>query len=292
MRSFLAMFICVWVFGYYEINAADPVASIDIKSPILKPFVTVSIAAGVAGIIDEVYVQEGDLIASKTPLVKIRDDEAMLGLRRAKLALDTARMKAKRDVDIRMSEKSAAVAEQELGRTLKANSLAPDTYPINEVERFRLVWERAKIDIERFQLERDLAQLGEKQAEIEVEQTQQSVARHQVNSPMVAMVVSVDKHAGEWIDANSKIIEIVCTERLKLEGFLDSTDASSVSKGRLVSIQVTLNKSSQIIVGQVSFVSPIVNPVNGQVRVFVEVDNRDAKLRPGIPVFANIPAIP
>ena len=47
------------------------------------------------------------------------------------MALATATAKATRDVDIRLAEKSAQVAEQELGRTLKANSLAADTYPAN-----------------------------------------------------------------------------------------------------------------------------------------------------------------
>ena len=34
--------------------------------------------------------------------------------------------------------------------------------------------------------------------------------------------------------------------------------------------------------GEVVFVSPEVNPVNGQVRVWAEVVNRDNRLRPGL----------
>jgi len=40
--------------------------------------------------------------------------------------------------------------------------------------------------------------------------------------------------------------------------------------------------------GKVSFISPVANPVNGQVRVFLEIDNSKGELRPGVNVTAEI----
>ena len=129
------------------VNAQTPSEGIVVKNAILKPTQTVSVAAGVAGVIESVLVTEGDVIAIDQAIVRIRSDEAKLNHERAKIALLTATAKADRDVDIRLAEKSAQVAEQELGRTLKANSLAADTYPANEVDRYRLMFERAKIEV-------------------------------------------------------------------------------------------------------------------------------------------------
>jgi len=264
-------------------------SGVEVKNAILKPMLTVSVAAGVAGIIDKVLVKEGDTVGLAGLLVQIRDDEPKLGLERAKLTLETATIKARRDIDIRLASKSAEVASQELQRALNANSLAPDTYPANEVDRYRLVLDKAKLEIERSTLDQKLAMLGQQQAEVELRQSQQVIDRHTIRAPSQAMVVSVDKHEGEWVESSTKMLELMSIERLRIEGFIDANDASSVEKGRLANVNITVSKSTRGFAGTVVFVSPIANPVNGQVRIFVEIENRDSKVRPGMPVTVAIP---
>lgn len=269
----------------YAQTATDVIV---IKNAILKPTQTVSVAAGVAGVIEIVLVTEGDIVSIDQTIVKIRCDDAKLNHERAKLALETAAAKASRDVDIRLAEKSAQVAEQELGRTLKANSLAADTYPANEVDRYRLMFERSKIEIERFKLDQQLAVLAKKQAEIELKQTQQAIDRHTIGSSTQAMVVSVEKHAGEWVDPNTKMLELMSIDRLRVEGFVDANDALELKKGQPTNVVIMVSKTPHSIQGKVAFVSPIANPANGQIRVFIEVENIDAKFRPGMTVAATI----
>ena len=266
-------------------NATDAIV---IKNAILKPIQTVSVAAGVAGVIERVLVTEGDIVSVDQTIVKIRCDDAKLNHERATVALATATAKATRDVDIRLAEKSSQVAEQELGRTLKANSLAADTYPANEVDRYRLMFERSKIEIERFKLDQQLAILAKKQAEIELKQTQQAIDRHAIRSSTQAMVVSVEKHAGEWVDPNTKMLELMSIDRLRVEGFLDANDALELKKGQPTNVIIMVSKTPHILQGKVAFVSPTANPANGQIRVFIEVENQNARFRPGMTVAATI----
>ncbi len=96
----------------------DPaISEIEVKNTILKSLDTVSVAAGVSGVLAEVIVREGDLVELQAPLARVRDDEAAVVVARAKLALSTAKMKASRDVDIKLAQKSTEVAEKELDRT-------------------------------------------------------------------------------------------------------------------------------------------------------------------------------
>ena len=115
-----ALVILLYSFNFNIANAQTATDVIVIKNAILKPMQTVSVAAGVAGVIESVLVTEGDIVSVDQTVVRIRCDEAKLSYERAKLALEMATAKAIRDVDIRLAEKSAQVAEQELGRTLKA----------------------------------------------------------------------------------------------------------------------------------------------------------------------------
>ncbi len=272
----------------YVVNAQTATDAIMIKNTILKPIQTVSVAAGVAGVIERVLVAEGDIVSVDQTIVKIRCDDAKLNHERATVAFATATAKATRDVDIRLAEKSAQVAEQELGRTLKANSLAADTYPANEVDRYRLMFERSKIEIERFKLDQQLAILAKKQAEIELRQTQQAIDRHSIESSTQAMVVSVEKHAGEWVDPSTKMLELMSIDRLRVEGFLDANDALELKKGQPTNVTIMVSKTPHSLQGKVAFVSPIANPANGQIRVFIEVENQNARFRPGMTVAATI----
>jgi HlyD family secretion protein len=271
-----------------DANAQEQADLIQVKNPILKPIKTISIAAGVSGVVDSVLVSEGDMIQVNAVIAEIRADEAKLSVARAKLALELASAKEKRDVDVRLAEKSAQVAEQELARTLKANTLASDTYPANEVDRYRLVAERASIEIERFRLDQALAMIGRKQAEIELQQSQQVLYRHSIRSSVQAMVVSVDKNAGEWVEPSTKMIEVMSLERLRLEAFVDSGDASRFAKGSKASVTIALSKAPETVDAKVTFVSPTANPVNGQVRIFIEFENPKGAFRPGMSVTASI----
>ena len=262
--------------------------SITVKTPILKPIQTVSVAAGVAGVIDGVLVVEGDEIAIGHTLVCVRCDEAKLSHERAQLALETAAAKATRDVDVRLAEKSAEVAEQELARTLKANLLAADTYPPNEVDRYRLMFDRSKIEVERYKFDQQLAQIAKKQAEVELKQTQQLIDRHSISSPAQAMVVSVEKHAGEWVDPSTKILELMSINRLRVEGFVDGNDALAIKKGGIANVTISVAKSQKSVSGKVTFISPTANPANGQIRVYIEIENRDLQFRPGMASTAAI----
>jgi multidrug efflux pump subunit AcrA (membrane-fusion protein) len=38
-----------------------------------------------------------------------------------------------------------------------------------------------------------------------------------------------------------------------------------------------------VFAGKIVFVSPEVDPITGQVRIWAEIDNRDGRLRPGQP---------
>lgn len=272
----------------YNGNAQEKNDTISVKNPILKPIRTISVAAGVSGVVDAILVSEGDMVKVNTVVAKIRADEAKLSVSRAKLALELASAKEKRDVDIRLAEKSAQVAEQELARTLKANTLASDTYPANEVDRYRLVAERANIEIERFKLDQVLAAIGRKQAEIELQQSQQALYRHSIRNTVQAMVVSVDKNAGEWVEPNTKLIEVMSIDRLRIEAFVDSGDAVQISKGSKATVSIAVPQQSEMAEAKVTFVSPMANPVNGQVRIFIEIDNPKGTFRPGMSVTASI----
>jgi macrolide-specific efflux system membrane fusion protein len=53
--------------------------------------------------------------------------------------------------------------------------------------------------------------------------------------------------------------------------------------GKEVSLEVEGLSEQRAPAGTIVFVSPEVDPITGQVRVWAEIDNREGKLRPGQP---------
>jgi multidrug efflux pump subunit AcrA (membrane-fusion protein) len=266
----------------------DPVSEfISIRSPILKPPITISIASGVPGVVESVFVKEGDVVNTKDPLLKIRDDEARMALQQAMLTAEIAQLKSGRDVEIRLAEKSAEVAAQELNRALKANSLAPDTYPPNEIDRYRLVYERSKLEIERATLDQEASKLAAQLAQAEKAQALLKVERHTILAPVRGIIASIDRQTGEWNDANSKCLELVAVDQLRLEGFINADEAALLTVGQTGQLRITTPSGFNDAEGKISFISPQANPVNGLIKIFMDVDNRERKLRPGLPVTAK-----
>lgn len=266
--------------------------AIPVENALLKTMESTTVAAQVSGILSALPVKEGSLITVGQEIGKVRDTAIRLQVERAKTALDIARKKQTNDIDERLAEKSEAVSLNEYLRAVEANKRVKDTYPLNEIDRLKLVADRAKLEVERATYNRNMAALDVNLAEIEVSQAQELLDRHRVIAPAPGIVVSLEKRLGEWVEPGSPLLKLVRTDRLRIEGFIKAQAALPELMGRTATILVENDQSKQTIKGQVTFVSPEANPVNSQVRIFLEVDNQTGDLRPGLRVQANIDPVP
>jgi macrolide-specific efflux system membrane fusion protein len=79
------------------------------------------------------------------------------------------------------------------------------------------------------------------------------------------------------------MFRIVRIDRLRVEAFLDSQHAAGSLVGRDVTLTIEPARGEpRTYSGKIVFVSPEVDPVNGQIRVWAEVENRGGQLRPGV----------
>ncbi len=270
---------------------ATPV--IELQGAILKTIDATTLAAQVAGPLRELLVKEGDVVKANQALGKINDDALRLELEQLKTQVAVAQKRQANDIDQRLAEKSMQVAHTEYERAMNANARVPGTYPINEIDRLRLLADRTELEVERAKYEQELAAFEVTLAQGSYRQTYERYARHQLAAPAAGVVVSVEKRAGEWVEPGTDLLRIVRIDQLRVEGFISSAEAAPLLVGRSARIALVIARGgnsgdSQTWQGRVVFVSPDVNPVNSQVRVFIEVDNPAGVLRPGLRVQARI----
>jgi macrolide-specific efflux system membrane fusion protein len=97
------------------------------------------------------------------------------------------------------------------------------------------------------------------------------------------VIVQVYVRKGEWVKPGQQALRIVNVDRLKAEGFIAAEQAAADLVGKTVTLSLEQGSQRTAFDGTIVFVSPEVDPITGQVRVWAEIDNRDGRLRPGQP---------
>ncbi len=236
-----------------------------------------------AGVVEEVLVEVGDLVQENDVLVRMDDRIVRLEKEAAELQARLAELESQNDVDFRFAEKSRAVAEAEQQRGQQAVESYAKSVSKSELDQLKLVAERAALAAEQAQRDLDGKQLTLQLREKELELLAARVEMMQVRAPSSGMVVEVFPQDGEWVASGAPIARLIRLDRLRVEGFVDGKRFDQSLKGAAVSLLVKLPPGNQLteFFGSVSFVSPEVNPVTGQIRVFADIDNPELKLRPG-----------
>lgn len=102
-----------------------------------------------------------------------------------------------------------------------------------------------------------------------------------VLSPISGTVVKKYKEAGESINREEKLVDIVNLDKVNVRFYLQPNLRASLKKDADVQVKIPqLNGAS--FPGKITFIDPRNDATSGFVQVWVEIDNRDAKIAPGM----------
>jgi macrolide-specific efflux system membrane fusion protein len=270
--------------------AEEPV---EVSSVLVKLIEQIEVPAREAGVLESVAVREGQMVAADAPLAQIEDADLRLERRRAQLELIGAQKQAESDVKVRYAKKSLQVAEAELRRAVESQRRLPQSVSQSELDQLRLAVDQSTLDIEAAQLELDLAQTARELKQNDLEVAEHSIRQRRVTAPLAGFVAQIHRHPGEWVQPGQTILRLLRLDRLRAEGMVSSRLGTVDLNGRPVKLTVQLDdEPAGEFSGKVVFVSPEIDPVNGQVRIWAEIDNPDLKLRPGLHGSMTIESAP
>jgi multidrug efflux pump subunit AcrA (membrane-fusion protein) len=232
------------------------------------------------------------------------------------IAARISRKQAESDVAVRLAEKSKDIAKYELDRAQKAKESFSGSISNSELNRLTVLFDQRTLEIEKTQEDRaisllkpeaDLAAVqqqaeaiartqslaAEKEQEQQVAQANLELAnselaeaklqleRRRLKAPFAATVVAVSRQTGEWVEPGSVVLRLIQLDRLRVEGFVSADQATAIEPGQRVQIVFPGNVGKPVS-GEITFVSPEVEPVNQQVRIWAEFDNPEKRIRPGL----------
>lgn len=257
-------------------QAAD--APLVIESVVLSPLHVAEVPAQQVGVLREIVADEGTTVEAGAILAKLDARQAELDVAKAKLEAAQAAAKANNRTKVDYAEKSLAVAEAELRRSQEsieqfAKSISQSQLDVERLTVEKLALEKKQAEHE-LELDRLTLQLKEQELAAEVLKLEQ----HQVQAPFTGTVTMVRGRVGEWLEVGAPVVRLVAVDTLRAEGFLDAKNASGSLTGHEVVFHCEDGSTAK---GTLKFVSPEMDAVTRQVRVWAELENDDGKLRSG-----------
>jgi macrolide-specific efflux system membrane fusion protein len=262
--------------------------SIVVDSVVLRLLEEAEVPAQEGGMITAIDVREGDRVKAGQLLAQIDDQVARLGEEAAQAQFEIAEAKATNDVRMRFARKALEVSQAELRRSTESIERFPKSVSQSQLDVERLTVEKNQLEAEQAGHEQEVAVLEMKSKANELKAAAAQVARRRVVAPFDGTIVQTYVRRGEWVEPGQQTLRIVNVDRLKAEGFIPAAAAGNELVGKSVKLVVDGISGDGPVSGTLVFVSPEVDPITGQVRVWAEIDNRDGRLRPGLPASMEI----
>lgn len=242
----------------------------------------VDVPARREGRIDKFEVKEGADVRKGEKLGHLDNAEAVLTVRRTELEHQLAVEKANSDIAIESAKLIQEVMQGEYQRAKAAKQTAPNSVSITEFERVKLEASKTTNEVVKLTEEKRFAVLTSQTKAVELQLAKLALEERQLLSPLDGIVVQLHRREGEWVNQGEKVIRIVRIDRLRVEAYVNLHSALSTIEKAPASLEVEFPDSPpQQFSGEVVFMHPEADPVNGQIRIWAEIENRGRLLRPG-----------
>ena len=259
-------------------------AVLRIDSVLVSLIEQVEVPAREVGQLNKMLVKEGTTVKKGEILAQIEDSESLLLLQQARLEYQMSQLKAENDINIRFARKSHEVAVAELRRAEDSIKKYPKSISKTELDRLKLTAEKAELEIEQATEEARTSKLESRFKQNSESIASLAVQKRKVIAPISGMVVQIMTKDGEWVQPGETVLRLLKLDRLRAEGLVNASRLQGRNlKNRPVTLIVNPGTKQEIeFQGKISFISPEINPLNNQTRVWAEIENPDLKLKPGM----------
>lgn len=162
-----------------------------------------------------------------------------------------------------------------------------------DVQRRRAVMEQAKRELDAtrilFQKNTDVAksELEKRQLEFDVakaehELSAEQLTRRSIAAPFDGSIAEYFLNIGEACQIQQPLLRLVNTRHCRFISNVDAKAGRALKIGQSVDLEIDSGLTPLRLKGRVSFVSPVVDPASGLLKVKVVFDNLDGEIRPGV----------
>ena len=275
--------ISVWMMMATAILAAPPTADRPLViEGMVRLIEQVDVPSRGDGRLENLNVKEGAYVRKGEKLGLLDAAESQLQLKRTDLEYQLALEKANSDIAINAATLIKDVSRNEFQRASQAKQAAPSSISLTEFDRLRLEAAKAESELARVMEEKRFAAIAAETKSVQLQLARLAVNEREIISPLDGVVVQFHRREGEWVRLGEKVMRVVRIDRLRVEAYVDFSSVMAQLEEAPVVLEVDFpDARTQEFSGEVVFLSPEADAVNGQIRIWAEIENRDRVLRPG-----------
>lgn len=247
-----------------------------------------TIKTEVSGVVNSINFDIGDNARKNDILVKLDDSEIKLKVDRAKATqLDSmSKYLVSKDFDVDTNNQISPEEKQKLKNleaqyqeALRKNEKGQ--LSDNEFDKVRTAYQEALVFSGALQDEIRRATEGLAGAEISLKEARLELKRTNIRSPFPATISDIMISKGEKIGIGTEVMKLVNLQSLYLKGFALEAEIKHLKKDMMVRIKLD-SYPDRVIYGKIASVSPEIDSENKTIKIFINVDNKDNLILPGM----------
>lgn len=253
------------------------------------------ITAEVDGKLEKLLVSENKKVAKGELLAKIDDRQLLLALEEAEddlldSQLEYALMKSTESWADTAAKGSNRKLNIELNRAEKNWEKAQKLFQLGQISEKQLETAKTEYEVARIlagqERDRMIAnKSGLTKAQIEVKRAELNLKHAQITAPFSGRIANLKTVEGEWVNAGTELFTLVDISKVKVEVDVLESEIGLVKEGRKAAVRLSAYPD-KVFEGEVTTISPIVDPEKKTCRVTIILDNPEEKLKPGM--FAQV----
>ena len=242
---------------------------------VTHPYREAVLSAAVPGIVAELPLREGSVVAMNDVVVALRNEQEALELKRRTLLFNQlAELEAAAArVATRFSEYQSTLQVYEATRSISREEL-----------------DRRKLEYDLSVAERQLAEMNKQREELEMAMAAEALERRLVRSPIDGLVASILIEVGEGCEVRQPLVVVVDTRQVIFQCNLEGRYLTRFEVGQTVALEIEHGSGWVERQGMVEFVSPVVDRASGLGTLKVVFDNSEDPLLAGVGGRIRIPS--
>jgi multidrug efflux system membrane fusion protein len=257
----------------------------------------IRIFAEAEGLLTKLLVREGSHVKRGDLIATIDDRTALAAFDVAKSSFRAADERAKDKIEEQYAEAAAGVAKLDYEMSVQANTDNPNTISLIDMEKKKLDWRRATLQIEKAQKDQVLARFEADVKDAERRAAEVALDRRKIFAPFDGEIEDMILHESEWVNPGDPIMRLIQFDVMWVETWVNSQDHDpSELQNRPVTVRISLAHGREAKVqGRVIHVSQSTTDATrgyAKYRVRAEIQNQRSGdfwlVRPGLPAWMDI----
>ena len=242
----------------------------------------VEVASRDSGKVTKVFLKPNEAVTSGQPIVALDQEFFKAEAESARKELDIAAKESENDTDLRFAKKSAEVNRKTLERSCKAFESFSKSVSKTELERLELDLERSTLSAEQALHSKQVNELRRQLQEEKLNVAQLRLKYRTIESPLDGEIAEVKVQPGQWVQAGQPVARVFNLKTLRVTALVSQEDVLKIKRDQNAEFVAEIGDTKISTSGTVSFVSREIDPVAGDCIIWIDVDNSENKLLPGM----------